>query len=122
MPVYEYRCNHCQKRTSVFVRSIGAAVEPACPACGSKDLSKLVSSFAYHKSAHARLEESGSPDNPSPDYYKDPRNIGRWAEKRLDELGIDMNSEEYKNTFSEVREHIAAARDGDMSILNKEGL
>ena len=122
MPVYEYRCNRCQAKSSVFVRRIGAPFEHACPSCSSSDLSRLVSTFAYHKSEATRLAEAGSPFNPSPDYYKDPRNIGRWSEERLKQLGMDMHSEEYKNTFSEVREQIAAARDGDMSILDKTGL
>jgi len=43
---------------------------------------------------------------PKPDYYKDPRNIGRWAEKRLKDLGVDMPSE--------TKEMIEAAREGKM--------
>jgi len=75
----------------------------------------MISSFAYHKSEQTRVEEAGPPQAyGSPDYYKDPRNIGRWAEHRLKELGMDMHSEEYWNTFSEVREMIDAAREGEM--------
>ncbi len=75
----------------------------------------MVSRFAHHKSEQTHLEEAGRPQSyPGPDYYKDPRNIGRWAEHRLKELGMDMRSEEYWNTFSEVREMIDAAREGEM--------
>jgi hypothetical protein len=74
-----------------------------------------MSGFAYHRSAQTRLEETGPPQlYGGPDYYKDPRNIGRWAEHRLKELGMDIRSEEYRNTFSEVRETIDAAREGKM--------
>jgi len=90
------------------------SISPTCPACGGNNLVRAVSSFAYHKSEKTRLEEAGSPFSPTPDYYKDPRNIGRWAEERLKSLGIDMYSEEYWNTFSEVREMIAEAREGEM--------
>ena len=58
----------------------------------------------------------------NPGYYQDPRNIGRWTEKRLKELGMDMNSEEYKNTFAEVRETIAAAREGELPQTIKDQL
>jgi hypothetical protein len=75
----------------------------------------MISSFAYHRTGQSLLDELGEPQAlGGPDYYKDPRNIGRHAEKRLKELGMDMRSEEYWNTFSEVREMIDAAREGEM--------
>jgi len=55
-----------------------------------------------------------------PDYYKDPRNIGLWTEHRLKQLGIDMRSEEYRKTFSEAREMIDAAREGEMPDAIKD--
>jgi hypothetical protein len=74
-----------------------------------------MSGFAYHKSDQTHLEAAGPPQSyGGPDYYKDPRNIGRWAEHRLKELGMDMRSEEYGNTLSQVREMIDAAREGEM--------
>ncbi len=107
MPIYEFRCNACQRKTSLFVKSIAASPAPSCPSCGSSDLVRLISSFAYHKSEQARLEEAGPPQMfPGPDYYKDPRNIGRWAEKRFQDMGMEMPSE--------VQDMIAKARDGEM--------
>src|SRR3989304_9365935 len=118
MPIYDFRCHPCQGRSSLFVRSVSASVDPVCPHCGSRELTRLISSFAYHKSEQTRLEEAGPPQlSASPDYYQDPRNIGRWAEKRLGEMGVDIDSE----PFSEVQEMIGRARDGDMSILDKRG-
>jgi len=106
MPVYEYRCRSCQRKASFFLKRIGQPVELVCPACGSRDLSRVFSSFAYHKSAAAIHEESGSPDAPGPDYYKDPRNIGRWTEKKFQDMGMELPSE--------VGEMIQAAREGEL--------
>ena len=107
MPIYEYRCNTCNRRSSHFFRSISDATMPECPTCGSKDMSRMISGFAYHKSEQTRLEEAGDPQMFSgPDYYKDPRNIGRWAEKRMKEMGMEMPSE--------IREMIGKAREGDL--------
>jgi len=106
MPVYEFRCQSCQRKASFFVRKIGGSVEAVCPTCGSSDLIRLFSSFAYHKSLSTIHEESGSPDAAGPDYYKDPRNIGRWTEKKFEEMGMEIPSE--------VGEMIQAAREGDL--------
>ena len=107
MPIYEFVCQACRARSSHFVRSMGQSLSQVCPACGSTDLIRVISSFAYHKSMKTIHEESGEPSmHPSPDYYKDPRNIGRWAEKRFQELGMEMPGK--------VQEMIQAAREGEL--------
>lgn len=43
MPIYEYRCRACQHDFETLVRS---GDQPACPACASPDLERLLSLFA----------------------------------------------------------------------------
>jgi hypothetical protein len=65
-----------------------------------------MSSFAYHRSANDVLEEAGEPTlTPRHDYYKDPRNVGRWTEKRFKQLGLDVPPE--------INRQIQAAREGE---------
>jgi putative FmdB family regulatory protein len=45
MPIYEYRCEECGKRSSVLVASFSSP-DPACPHCGKRALRRLVSTFA----------------------------------------------------------------------------
>lgn len=40
MPIYEYQCQDCQQTFELLVRS---STVPACKACGSTHLQKLVS-------------------------------------------------------------------------------
>ena len=124
MPIYEFQCNTCHRRASFFFRRFTESLNVICPACGNSDLERCFSRFAFHKSTKAIHEESGEPDiSPmNPDYYSDPRNIGRSTEKRLKQLGIDMDSEEYRDTFSEVKESIAAAREGELPKSLKDQL
>ena len=112
MPIYEFRCNSCLQKTSFFVKNIGEPFTPACPTCGSKELSRLISSFAYHKSLSTIHEEWGEPDRAGDDYYNDPRNIGRWTEKKFKEMGVE--------TPSEIQEMIQAAREGELPESVKE--
>jgi hypothetical protein len=70
-------------------------------------LTRIISSFTHHKSEKTRLEEAGESHMfPSLDDYKDPRNIGRWTEKRAKELGLEIPSP--------VEEMIQAARQGEL--------
>ena len=106
MPVYEYRCASCQKKSSFFLKSINDPLSPVCSSCGGREMNRLFSSFAYHKSLATIHEESGDPDKPGEGYYNDPRNIGRWTEKKFQDLGMEMPSQ--------VQDMIEAARDGEM--------
>jgi len=46
MPIYEYRCKECGKVFSKL-QSMGATAEGiTCPACGSPEVERMVSSFA----------------------------------------------------------------------------
>ena len=43
---------------------------------------------------------------PGQDYYKDPRNIGRWTEKKFQDMGIEMPTE--------IQQKIQASREGEL--------
>jgi putative FmdB family regulatory protein len=45
VPIYEYRCEECGKRSSTLLSSY-ASPDPACPYCGKPALRRLVSTFA----------------------------------------------------------------------------
>jgi DNA polymerase III delta subunit len=50
--------------------------------------------------------------SPNPEYYKDPRNIGRWTEKRFQDMGMELPDE--------VQQQIQAAREGELPESLKE--
>ncbi|MCH8283908.1 MAG: zinc ribbon domain-containing protein, partial [Chloroflexi bacterium] len=50
MPVYEYRCPQCRRKSAVFVRGFGGADAPACEHCGGQGLTRLFSTFAVRPS------------------------------------------------------------------------
>jgi putative FmdB family regulatory protein len=46
MPVYEYVCNACSRKSSLFFKSITAVeVHPECPRCGERQLVRRMSRF-----------------------------------------------------------------------------
>jgi putative FmdB family regulatory protein len=45
MPIYEYRCEECGRRSTSLLPSY-ASPDPPCPHCGKPALRRLVSTFA----------------------------------------------------------------------------
>lgn len=90
MPIYEYRCNACGRRVSVFQRSVSAAVQATCDRCGSADLSRLISRFAVMKADSAFADDFDR----LPDFDEDdPRAVARWARRMAEEAGEDLGPE-----------------------------
>ncbi len=104
MPIYEFKCGECGRLSSVFARTVNSPIDAKCRHCGSRKLERSLSRFAYHKSEADILRAYGAEPKRLED-YKDPRQIGRWAERKFDEFGIDMPQE--------ARQMIDAAREGD---------
>ncbi len=106
MPIYEYKCQGCKKKFSVLILSKSGNM-PVCPDCGRNNVERLMSTFAHHRSVKDIHEESGEPTLiPKTEFYKDPRNIGRWTEKRFKELGLDVPDE--------IKHDIQIAREGEI--------
>jgi putative FmdB family regulatory protein len=93
MPIYEFRCRACRRKTTVLVLVRERINDVRCTACGSADLERLWSRFATVKSEDARLEslaesaEAGGLDE------NDPRSVARWMKKMGAEMGEDVGDE-----------------------------
>ena len=91
MPIYEYRCHDCSRRSSLFVRSIGSTLEPVCSHCGSREMSRLFSRVAVLRSeddlAASLTDEaarSGMDEN-------DPRGWARWIRRMSQQMGEPLD-------------------------------
>lgn len=95
MPIYEYRCAACRKRSSLFYQTFSAAerAEPTCEHCGSTEVSRLVSRVALLKSEESRLEDLSSDAALGDVDENDPRSIARWARKMGEQLGEDVGDD-----------------------------
>lgn len=92
----------------MLVRSMSATVTPECETCGSSDLSRVMSRFAYHRSETDRLADLDTSQPMTDDYYRDSRNVGLWAKKRAQELGA---YDDLKPHFDEIVENAHAKVD-----------
>ncbi len=86
MPIYEYQCLDCKRRTSIFVRSVSSPVRGACEHCGSGKLSRVMSKFAVH-GGRVNLDDPSSMDGID---ESDPRAVARLMRQMGDETGEAM--------------------------------
>lgn len=86
MPIYEYQCLDCKRRTSVFVRSVSSPAGGACEHCGSKRLSRVLSRFAVHGGS-INLDDPSSMDGID---ESDPRAVARLMRQMGEETGQPM--------------------------------
>lgn len=107
MPVYEFMCDTCKKKVSIFMKFDAYNPNPLCPLCYKAKLRRIFSTFAMRMSDN--IESSLGP---SYDYYKDPRNIGKHIEKHFQDMNIEMPAE--------IKQNIEAARGGELPTSLKD--
>src|SRR5512136_474156 len=95
MPIYEYRCQDCKKKVSVFFRTLSAVDHSTvrCPQCGGKNLSRLVSRVRALRSEESRIDGLADDSMLSGLDENDPKSMGRMLRKMARETGEDMPPE-----------------------------
>ncbi len=102
MPIYEYCCEDCSRLTSQLVLKPSPVTPPKCCVCGSSRTQRVLSGFAYHRSEANRLAEFDLSASSHPNFYKDSRNIGLWAKKRAQDMGVDLGPS-FEETVEKAR-------------------
>jgi putative FmdB family regulatory protein len=97
MPIYEYRCPACQKRSSRIWMRIPAAAEElslACPACGATGLNRLMSRFSSPKSEERRMESLADDSSLAGLDENDPAGMARLMRKMSEQTGEPLAGED----------------------------
>ena len=93
MPIYEYRCLACQKRSTILVLSLANQSPAMCKHCGSEKVERLMSRFASPKSEEARLEALTDPNHFADLDENDPQSMKRFMRKMGQEMGEDLDDD-----------------------------
>ncbi len=90
MPIYEYRCQSCNGKSSVLWRNFSAPDSVECRSCGSPDTKRVISQVAFHKSITTRLADldprydkmldASAANNPVADPYRYLNNMPSIAD------------------------------------------
>jgi putative FmdB family regulatory protein len=92
MPIYEYQCESCGKITTALILNPNQGEKVLCRHCQGDRLVRILSRVVIHKTEAQRLTEFDIRRPRDDSFYKDDRNVGLWAKKRVKELGVDLGS------------------------------
>ena len=93
MPIYEYRCRSCRRKTTALVLVRSRERDVRCAHCGGSDLAKLASRFATPKSEEARLDRLSDPTSLAGVDENDPKSVALWMKKMGREMGEDVGED-----------------------------
>jgi putative FmdB family regulatory protein len=98
MPTYEFRCNDCGRKVTLFYKTYEDYDQAThtCPRCQGTDLTRLISRVAIRRSPLSRLMSAGEDvDDAALDDLadSDPRTMGRMLREMGSETGEDMGPE-----------------------------
>jgi putative FmdB family regulatory protein len=102
MPIYEYECTACGRTASHVVLGSEHLAHPNCPDCGSPETRRVMSRFAVMEGEAARLNNFDTRKPRDESFYRDSRNVGLWAKKRAQEMGVDLGPK-FEDTVERAR-------------------
>jgi len=110
MPIYEYRCQDCGKKSAFLTLSVSSKLEPKCKHCGGTNMKKLVSRVAIFRSEESRLENMADPSKLGDLDENDPKSVARWMKKMGKEMGEDLG-EDFNQEVEQAAEEAEKTKD-----------
>lgn len=93
MPIYEFECRSCHRKTTALVMVRERIGEVRCRHCGGADLERLWSRFASPKSEDARLENLADPSALGGLDENDPKAVAQFMKRMGREMGEDFGDD-----------------------------
>ncbi|MCA1958144.1 MAG: zinc ribbon domain-containing protein [Nitrospira sp.] len=93
MPIYEYVCRSCKKRSSLLVLNYRNQPSASCRHCGGLELDRVMSRFAAPKSEEARMESLAESADLNGLDEQDPQSMARFMQKMKREMGEDFGDD-----------------------------
>ena len=115
MPIYEYRCEDCGRRSTFLVLK-QREFRPVCKGCGGAKLTKLISRVSFLRSDDDRLERLADPSRLGDIDENDPRSMARWMKRMGKELGEDVG-DDFDQMVDESMEEEAGYADAQEDSL-----
>lgn len=121
MPIYEFRCRDCGKKSEVITFRVSEEVSPSCSHCGSEAMARLMSRVRVRLSEETRMERLADPSRLGGLDENDPKSMARWMKAMSQEMGEDFEGEDVDAMIEEAMEGESGGMPpGGESPLNEE--
>jgi putative FmdB family regulatory protein len=117
MPIYEYRCRQCGKKSEVITFRISEEVSPVCRHCGGELLDRIPSRVRVRLSEETRMERLADPSRLGGLDENDPKSMVRWMKKMGQEMGDELGGEDMDAMIEEAMEEEAKGKTGESDSL-----
>ncbi len=122
MPIYEYRCRQCGKKSEIITFRISESVAAACRHCGSDLVDRIPSRVRVRLSEETRMERLADPSVLGGLDENDPKSMIRWMKKMGQEMGDDLGGEDMDAMIEEAMEEEAKGKAGESESLPGDDL
>ncbi len=102
MPIYEYECIKCRRKSSILTMRVSEKVEPVCSHCGGTELNRLMSRFAMPRSEESRLDSLADPSKLSDFDENDPKSLAKMMRRMGSEMGDEFAGPEFDEAVDEL--------------------
>jgi putative FmdB family regulatory protein len=102
MPIYEYECAKCRRKSSILTMRVSEKVDPLCNHCGSAEMNRLMSRFAMPRSEDARLDSLADPSKLGDFDENDPKSVARMMRRMGSEMGDEFAGPEFDEAVDEL--------------------
>ena len=103
MPLFEYRCDDCQRLSTLLVYSWSESSSLGCKNCGSTGLTRLFSKFAVRKSWGDSLNWAPSGETLNDVDEDSPASLDRFMGRVKQEMGGQVTPD-----FESMRRELSA--------------
>jgi len=93
MPIYEYRCRECKRRSEIITFRISEDVSVRCSHCGSIEVERIPSRVRVRMSEETRMERLADPSRFSGLDENDPKSMAKWMKHMGREMGDDLGED-----------------------------
>ena len=93
MPIYEYRCDSCKRKFSMFNRSISEIKDPVCSHCGVAGGTRIMSQVRVHRSPNDFMGGMPAWDTMNDFNEDDPRSVADMLRRMKDDTGQAIGPE-----------------------------
>jgi len=113
MPIYEYRCEDCEKISEFLLIRSDEIFTPQCKRCKSKKMSRVLSKVRVVRSEESRMESLADPSKWGDLDEKDPKSMAKWMKRMGKEMGEELGDMGDMDGLDEALEEEIASKSNE---------